>query len=130
MPVEVTWDNPEKTIIKRTFTGQWTWDEFYTTSATVMDMMSEVEHPVYVFADFLGGANLPTGSAMTHARNVIRNYPDNWAGLIVVSNKLFIGMMVKSFGSVFASMATGKVFMAESLEEAYTHVKKDQAETK
>jgi hypothetical protein len=29
MGIEIRWDNDEKTIIRETYNGRWTWDDFY-----------------------------------------------------------------------------------------------------
>ena len=120
MPVEVKWRDENQTVILQIFSGRWTWDEFYEyNSHRIPEMMRQVNHTVHIVSDFTAGQSLPIGGAITHARNVVSHYPDNWGTLIVVSNNMFIQSMVNIFGKVFQTSFGDKVHSAESREEAY-----------
>ena len=42
MPVTVEWDNPEKTIMRMSMIGRWTWDEAYEAQVKGDQMIYEV----------------------------------------------------------------------------------------
>jgi hypothetical protein len=52
MPITVTWDNPEQTIIRLTFEGRWTWDEHRATANHISDLLRDVNAPVDLIVDF------------------------------------------------------------------------------
>ncbi|RMG84068.1 MAG: hypothetical protein D6712_11900, partial [Chloroflexi bacterium] len=90
MPVTVEWMDDAHTIILQTYITPWTWDEFYeATAGQTISMLNAVEHPVYIISDYTQGITLPTGSALTHARNALSKTPPNLAGLYIISSSAF-----------------------------------------
>lgn len=126
MAITVSWDNEAQTIIRQQYEGQWTWDVFYTDAAEVTwAMMKTVSHPVYIISDFTLSTGIPVGGALTHARNVLSKYPDNWNGIIIVSPSQFVQSLVAVFRRLFSSThlspeAIGnKTHAVKTLSEAY-----------
>lgn len=120
MPVELTWSDEQQTIIIQRFYGKWTWNEFYEyNSKHIPKMMRQVDHVVHIVSDYTDGKSLPGGGAITHARNVVNNYPDNWGILVIVSDNMFIRSLVDIFCKIFQASIGKKVHSAKSREEAY-----------
>jgi hypothetical protein len=120
MGIEIRWDNDEKTIIRETYNGRWTWDDFYLRiTGEVPPMMKSVNHRVDVIADFRPSGPLPVGPAITNARNVIRSMPENWGCLVIVTDNRFIRVMVDTFRKLFSTGMGAKTFTAATPEEAY-----------
>jgi hypothetical protein len=119
MTIEVGWENEEKTILIERFDGAWTWEEFYAAIQQAASMMAEVEHRVDVLADMIKADRPPSGTAMTHARNMMRLYPDNWGIMVIVANNLLITTSVNMFRRLFRANLGKKIHTAKTVEEAY-----------
>ncbi len=52
MPISVTWDNPEHTVIHFTFDEHWTWDEYHVAASRISRMLEGVNHRVDLIIDF------------------------------------------------------------------------------
>jgi len=120
MGITVQWDNESKTVIRQTFDGQWTWDEFYQkNNVKIPTMMKEVAHTVHVFSDFTSSDVPSMGGALKHANNVLDAYPDNWGMLVVVGGNTMINLLVNMFRSLFKNSVGGKTFTAQMISDAY-----------
>jgi hypothetical protein len=128
MAIEVTWYNAEKTIILEKYPRKWTWDEFYNLRDTVIPMMKEVSHPVYIIADFGNNLDIPGGNAMLHARNVIGSFPENWALLLIISHSALINSFVNMFNRIFPLNWAKKIRLVKNYEEAQAIIAKTEAE--
>jgi len=120
MPIELLWDNKDKTVIRQVFDGRWTWEEFYQMNCNrIPEMMQSVDHTVHVFSDFSVARGVPIGGALTHARNVMRYYPENWGILVIVGANTFVNLLVETFRHTFISTLGWKTFTAPTIEAAY-----------
>src|SRR5690349_3703122 len=70
MPIEISWDNPDKTIIYVKIIGFWTWKEIYTVSEETIVMRQSVAHPVGSIVDFRLAKGLPD-DAYAHTKNIL-----------------------------------------------------------
>ncbi len=50
MSIDVRWDNEEKTIIRHTYSGLYTWDEFEAMSRETEALLESVDHEVDILA--------------------------------------------------------------------------------
>jgi hypothetical protein len=120
MPVEIQWDNPEKTTLRYTVTAPWTWDEFWAAFEQGLTMIDEVEGRVdYIFGDTdLATRTLPPRFLTQLGSVARRRHPR--AGTTV-----FISKEQSSSRTLWYRLATSvypalseKFMFAHSLEEA------------
>jgi hypothetical protein len=52
MPISLTWDNSELTVIRLTFDGQWSWDDCDDAVSLITDMLADVNHPIDLIIHF------------------------------------------------------------------------------
>lgn len=121
MPVQVNWDTNHPNIVMTTYQGNWTWDDFYKIADQATEMIRSVDHPVFIIADMRQSNGIPSGTAFVHANHVINHYPENWAGLIMVTPKGFIQAMVSMFLKVFKTDLTRKIYQARDMGDAYRY---------
>ena len=119
MGITISWGNAEKTVILQVFDGRWTWEEFYNTGRQIQTMIREVDHEVHVLSDMTNSGALPVGGAISHANNMMKQFPENGGLLIIISDKLFIRSMANTFSRVFSGSVGEKVRAAATIEEAY-----------
>jgi hypothetical protein len=129
MPVTVTWDNPNRTILSQQFSGRWTWDEFYrVTYDQTRHLMFAAPHTVHVIADIEHSSYTTSMSgALTQVRNVALAYPDNWGALVLVNSHPFLTILMGLFKRTYPDLAE-RIFVAASRAEAYAIIEQFQRE--
>lgn len=80
--MNVDWDNPEKTVVRLTFIGDWTWDEVREAARVRGELLSQVDYTVDIINDLRQSNGLPIGS-LDEGRRIDSNRPAN-AGMSVV----------------------------------------------
>ncbi len=118
MKHSVEWDNSEKTIVRMTYAGKWTWKDFYDTNMASVALAQTVEHRIHVIADFRHSQGIPGGNPLIHARNAMAVMPDNWGILVIVTDNQIIGRLVSIFRMTFRRLGQ-KTFLAANMDEAY-----------
>ncbi len=91
MSVEVEWDNPERTILRYTVIGHWTWEEFYAARDRARGLADEVAlTKIDTIIDIRVGSIFPHNSLM-HFRDMSSEaHPKLENGsVVVVENTLF-----------------------------------------
>jgi len=129
MQLQVEWDNPEKTIIRITYTEKWTWSDFYEANTVAVEMMKNVDHTVHFLADFRQSRSLPIGGAITHARSALAALPENWGILVIVSTSVLIQRLVSIFRTAFTGRMSTKTYSVTSIEEAYRVIAQQDSST-
>ncbi len=92
MSVEVEWDNPERTILRYTVIGHWTWEEFYAARDHARVLADEVaQTKIDAIIDIRIGSMFPRNS-LTHFRDMPEDaHPKLENGtVVVVENSLFV----------------------------------------
>jgi hypothetical protein len=121
MGIEVSWDNEERTIIRHTYQGEWTWDETRAAIKTAEAMLGEVSHRVDVIVDMKAASRLPANptSIFREAVSFVQ-HPD--VGMIVmISNSLLIQTFANILATVYPK-AGEKIVLVSSEEEAYARL--------
>jgi hypothetical protein len=120
MPVQVTWDNPEKTIILLTFEGNWTWEETYQAVAERNRMIESVSNNVDIIVNFgSAGFKIPP-NAITHTRNIMSQSHSRIVRNVVVGFKPVHIALWKIIEKIYATMGKSQqYFLVGSLDEAH-----------
>jgi hypothetical protein len=118
MGIEVKWDDEEKTIIRHTYSGQFTWDELEAVNHELKAMLDSVDHRV----DFIGdieNVKIPRDALSNYpkmASSPVFTHPN--AGLaVMLGTSRFAETMLGLFGKVFYQ--TSRIVTASTPEEAY-----------
>ena len=59
MPIEVQWDNPEKTILRQKFEGKWTGKDYYVSLDEMSKLLKQVDHRVHLIGDMTHSVGIP-----------------------------------------------------------------------
>jgi hypothetical protein len=120
MTVSVEWDNEEKTIVRFTYTGKWTWDEFYIHVKQANELMDTVAYRCVSIVDMSKSKHLPPGAAV-HIRNIIRqSMSHNNSGITVFINAdTIVKMFIEALRQNYPDIKDFSNFLyAKSMEEA------------
>jgi hypothetical protein len=135
MPVKVEWDNEEKSVIRFTYTGNWTWDEFYIHVKEANEMMDSVDKTCVSIVDMSKGSRLPANASI-HIRNIIRqSMSHNNSGITVfIKAETIVKMIIDALRMNYPDIKDFSNFMyaktvEEAREKALAEVKRLRGET-
>jgi hypothetical protein len=119
MGITVNWDNDEKTVIRTTFDGRWTLEDFWNAVQDQYRLMDEIPYKVNFISDFRNSGMLPSG-ALSHARRLISTKQHVHTGPIsvVVGANRFIQSFFGLLNKVYSDTARKhRIIFASTIEE-------------
>jgi hypothetical protein len=129
MPITAEWDNEEKTLIRQTYSGRWTWDDVRMTIDKCQQMLDSVDHKVNFISDLRQSQTmLPPGATVQFSwlSNYLR-HPKMGKSVIVGASEF-----IRIFGGIFTSAHRGiaeQIIFASTLDEALAILAKDGPQT-
>lgn len=120
MPVSAEWNDNTQTIMRWTFTGKWTWDEYYLCRKSINDDICGVGHVVDLIVDMREGSMLPA-NAMTHARSAVDSAPDNIGVTVVVGTNAMLRIFYNMFSKLYNTIAAKdtNIRVVATLDDAF-----------
>lgn len=100
MPVQFIWDNPEKTIARYNFVGNWTWEETYKAFHHSWEEIEKLPYVIDSISDFTQSNTVPSG-VMTHLRTLAQNRPENTRWMVFVGANPYLSMIVQNFNQLY-----------------------------
>jgi len=118
MSINVVWDNPEQSIVRFIYNGQWNLDDFYHALQESRDMMDTVNHRVGIIIDVQNSKLVPNG-VLSHGKNVsLRKHP-NQAKSIIVGASGFVRTLFDVYKKVYRnSFDESSYAFSSSLDDA------------
>jgi hypothetical protein len=118
MSITVVWDNPEQTIVRYIYNGQWSLDNFYHALQESRDMMDTVNYRVGLIIDVQNSKLVPNG-VLSHGKNVsLRKHPNQGKSIIVGASG-FVRTLFDVYKKVYrTSFDEGAYAFASSLDDA------------
>ena len=124
MPAVVRWDEKHPNVVITIYSGNWTWEEFYTASKEAQQLAATVQHRVDIIVDMQQGSFPKQGPAIGAAQNVFRSWPENAGNLIIVA-----GSCIQTIVNIFRKVDRKHgqiVFAVKSMSEAYAMIEHEQ----
>ncbi len=123
MSVGVRWDDKERTIVRFTYEGAFTWDELAAVHREMGEMMEDVGYQVDVITEF-ANAVLPDGALSNFPRAVRLTFlmDPRVRLMVVVGADRFACALVELFGRLYG--VVDKLKLTATLEEAYELIAK------
>ena len=121
MTVRAEWDNTQKTIMRLTFEGAWTWDEYFTSAAFVNQQIIAENHVVDVIVDLTANNIMPSGALTQGKKAMIAKPANNGITILVGVNPVLQGFY-KMFSGLYQGIIRSKkvnMVMAATMEAAY-----------
>lgn len=118
MSILIDWDNEEQTILRHTYSGGWTLDDFYWMLDSTYDIINGVEHSVDIIADFLSSAPPPRNiiSALPYYQQ--KRHPRQGLQVVVGTSFLLIFTKAVTQAASIAIPQARQVRFTSILEEA------------
>lgn len=84
MPVDLSWDNDQKTVIRISAEGVWNWNDFHKTLRSARYWLDSVQPPVELMIDLRRSAYLPAG-ALGHVRSLgVKIHPHGRDRVVII----------------------------------------------
>lgn len=126
MPISADWDNSEKTILRLTLVGDWTWDELHVTNPVITSLMRSVDHTVHMLVDYTQTRRMP-GGGPTRILELVNTYPENFGILVIVTSNVGVRRALNAFNAISPLKRGKKLHGAATFEEAYRKFTEYQA---
>lgn len=127
MAIEVTWDNEEKTIIRWTYSPDWTWNDAYQARDDEKLLIDSVPHIVDALGDMRAARGVPPG-ALTTVVNVMTKRHERLGLTVLVGGNRFVQMMYAMIRKVhFGPLLRSRIVMAPTLEQAYQMIEEHRS---
>lgn len=124
MPVSVQWDNAEHSILRWTFLGRWTWDDYFVCCVSIRREMLRVNHAIDVILDLNDSGRIPSAS-FTAARETLMRVQKHIDTIVIVATN----PMIRSLYEVFRKLnqevmrqSNITLHLVQSLDDAYALV--------
>jgi hypothetical protein len=89
MPIFVTWDAADKSVIRLDYAEPISaWQEYNDAVDEAFDLARSVQHPVVVIHN-TGTVKMPAGSAFPHIQRAMRRTPSNVTSMIAIVENRF-----------------------------------------
>lgn len=127
MGIAVVWDNPEHTIIRYIYNGQWSLDNFYQALSESHQLMDTVDYRVGLIIDMQNSKLVPNG-VLSHGKNVsMRNHRNQGKSIIVGAGGL-VRTLFDVYRKVYRTSFDDSAFLfVSNLDEARTLLLQQQA---
>lgn len=118
MGITVLWDNPEHTIIRFIYNGQWSLDNFYQALSESHQLLDTVTYRVGVIIDMENSKLVPNG-VLSHGKNVsMRKHPNLGKSIIVGAGGL-VRTLFDVYRKVYRTSFDDSAYVfASTLDEA------------
>ncbi len=125
MPIEVTWEDDKKTIIRQRFTGVWVKDEFVASTSENFEMIESVGHPVDVIMDLTENETNPLQALniFTTAQSLDKVTSLHQRAVVIVGANLAVELALKAARRI-ARKAAANAYVAKTVEEAHEIITK------
>ena len=124
MPIHITWENEEKTIIRHAYEGKWTVQEYYELIRNNYKHVDSVNHIVDIINDLRNTNQLPS-DMIPAIRYAIKNRHPNEGINVMVGASLLIQMLVEAVNKT-TRMDITRVNYVENLEDAFPIIAAEQ----
>ncbi len=124
MPVTISWDNPDKTILLYQFENRWTWDELYAALNDAWRLLNEGETPVDIIMDMEHADVIPANAIAQFSKISSALHP-RMRTIVIVGG----GGMAASLLSIFAKVygkSSQRYHVVVSREKAYALIHNEQ----
>lgn len=125
MPVRVYWDNPEKTIIVREMSGEWTWEDYGRAIGQVNEYLNQVHYTVDIIVDCRESNSLPSG-ALGNLSSSNKTYPQNIGQQVIVATSYFIQLFAQMLQQYMPDKKHLFAFV-NNMEDAYKLIEENKS---
>ena len=118
MGIHVEWDNPEKTVIRQSFEGQWTGEEYLESVDEMAVLLKDVDYRVHLIGDMTDSVGIPTLNLLAVSGRVVKMVEQHFATVTFVRAHTYFQALVSVVRRMSPSLAE-RVCFVSCREETY-----------
>ncbi|MBI1281558.1 MAG: hypothetical protein GC179_25755 [Anaerolineaceae bacterium] len=119
MGIVVSWENPEKTILRQKFDGKWTGAEYYASLDEINKLLKEVDYRVHWIGDMTDSVGIPALNLLAASGRVVKMVEHQFLTVSVVKAHNYFQSLVNVVRRMSPALAE-RVFFVNTLDEAYS----------
>jgi hypothetical protein len=128
MPINVFWDDFEKTIVRAELVDYWTWNDYYRSVAEGARLVQGITQRIDQIVDMRRSHSLPPGVALTHLKRARASDPENPGITVIIGANLmvrvFVAVLERAYGTRFPPR-----YIVETLDEAHDLISESRIES-
>ncbi len=128
LPIKVTWDNEQKTILHVHVHGAWTWANMETAIQEVTSLLDTVEHKVDTIFDATGAGPIPP-NAFAYLRKMNRSSHPNQDKVAVVGLTPLARTLMNTFSKVYGLAKGSDTRFMATLGEARAYLEQTRRDS-
>jgi hypothetical protein len=117
MPIQVQWDNPEKTILCQKFEGKWTGPDYYASLDEMSRLLKEVDHRVHLIGDMTSSVGIPALNLLAASGRIVKFMENQFSTITVVKAHSYFQSLVNVVRRMSPVLAE-RVYFVSTREEA------------
>ena len=129
MPIHLSWEDHDKTLLLVESSGQWTWEEYHDALSRMAEMIQNENHRVDIITVSRADSIRPSGSALPHYQSALRILPSNTGLHVIVNTSAIARSIVSIFLRLNGKRTSGMVVLAGSLEDARRQIQNDRTKS-
>lgn len=126
MPIHLSWDDTNKTLLLVESSGKWTWEDYHGALSHMAEMIRSENHRVDIITFSRADSVRPSGSALPHYQSALRVLPSNTGLHVIISTSAIARSIVSIFLRLNSKRTSGMVVLAGSLEDARKLISQDR----
>jgi len=130
MPLTVTWDDPEHTIIFVWGYDTWTWDDWYCALDEMIEMVRSTARQVDFIYASVPGTHVPKVQSISHYQHALHLMPENAGMHMIVNDKLFARTIMLLFFKSQGEGLRGQFQIVPTLAAARARIHQHRQQTR
>jgi len=123
MPINIQWENPEKTILRQKFEGKWTGPEYFASLDEMSNLLKEVNHRVHLIGDMTHSVGIPALNLLSASGRVVKMVENQFSTVTIVKAHHYFQTLVNVVRRMSPALAE-RVYFVNTLEEVYALLEK------
>jgi len=128
MPIQVQWDNPEKTILCQKFEGKWTGPDYYASIDEMNRLLKEVNYRVHLIGDMTNSVGIPALNLLAASGRIVKLMEYQFLTITVVKAHSYFQSLVNVVRRMSPVLAE-RVYFVSTREEANKLLEKKLVQT-
>jgi hypothetical protein len=118
MPIAVSWDEDDKSVLWFEITSAWTWADYHRGIDILNAMISGVTRRVDVICDMRNAEAPPLSAAISHTRSTLERLPHNHGVTAIIGAPSFVQALTPALQRIMPLICY-KLIPARSVDDAY-----------
>jgi hypothetical protein len=121
MPVTIAWDNEERTILRQTYQGNWTNEEYIAAARNIIAVIDGSPHKVYLIVDFSKSTTNPRLTLSAMGAGEKQQTTDKTALIVLYRVPVYVRLLLGP-ARIIVPDTMKRLVVVDTEEEAYAAI--------